>query len=142
MQTIEEQITTHIAVKFAVLPKFEKQAYAGIDRFRRNVPVSGVQKIAMQFAESLRSFVVFDGDRPLRAVAIASFIAEVLEAVPIEMRRQACHDQEARGRMASLIAAEIVKRYRPEPLLQIGPASHPNWNAIFDREYGSAGDEA
>ncbi|NRP75667.1 hypothetical protein ILFOPFJJ_06590 [Ensifer psoraleae] len=120
-----------IAVDLAVLKPHQRRAIAGLDQYRRPVEVRGVQEVAGKMAESFCAFAIFDGDQVLRYPAITPFVTQTLYTVPIELRREGCDRDRlkasvARDRMARLISAALLKRYRFEPLQETTASCHPN----------------
>jgi hypothetical protein len=78
-----------IAIDFAVLEPHRRRAFAGLDQYRRQVEVRGVQEIATRIAESFTAYAIFDGEAVLRYPAITPFITQTLYTIPLELRRAA-----------------------------------------------------
>lgn len=100
-----------------------------------------MQEIAVKMADSFCAYAIVDSDEVLRYPAITPFITQTLYSIPIELRHEACDKDrlkasDARDRMATLISAALLKRYRFEHLKQVGASCHSNWDEAFEGQFG------
>jgi hypothetical protein len=142
MRTFEDEVEAMIAVDFAVIEPHRRRGFAGLDQYRRQVEVRGVQEIATKIAESFTAYAIFDGEEVIRYPAITPFITQTLHTIPLELRRAACDRDRvkaarARGQMARVVATALMQRYRLEHLQPEGPSVHVNWDRVFEQRFGS-----
>ncbi|MFQ6242748.1 hypothetical protein [Sinorhizobium meliloti] len=142
MRTLADEIGTAIEVDLAVMPAHQRRAYAGLDQYRRPIEVRGVQELAKGIAESFGAFAIFDVETVLRSPAIAPFVMQTLNSIPLELRRAACdrdrlEAERARKEMAQIISSALLARYHFEPLKHVSTSCHPNWEMAFEQQFGS-----